>query len=143
MTQMRLGESSLTRYIALTHPCLYLFYCLSLACIQYRIIINNLYVSWVDVVDYDQAQLGSSHASRHMSSGAECRTFEKGRGVQLSLHAKKGSSFGPNVKKPRSWAKRGGGGGQTPGTPPPRSAPALVCLTVSHPCMCPLHDFTT
>ena len=39
-----------------------------------------------------------------------CRIFEKGRVSNLDPHAKKGgsrgSSFGPNVKKPTSWAKR-------------------------------------
>ena len=48
------------------------------------------------------------------------------RGSILGLQAKKGgSNFGPNVKKPISWPKKGG---PDPWTPPPRSAhvPRLV-----------------
>ena len=41
------------------------------------------------------------------------RIFERGGGVQIRSTSKKGgarrgSNFGPNVKKPTSWHKRGG-----------------------------------
>ena len=43
------------------------------------------------------------------------RIFLKGVGVHLRSTSKKGgsrkgSNFGPNVKKPTSWAKKGGSG---------------------------------
>ena len=58
-----------------------------------------------------------------------CTIFERGGGGSnlLGLHAKGGGvSFVPNVKKPTSWAKAGGGGVQTPG--PPGSATDMYPL---------------
>ena len=57
------------------------------------------------------------------------RIFERG-GVHLRSTSKKGgskrgSNFGPNVKKPTSWPKRGG--------PDPRDTPPL-----DPPLMCPI-----
>ena len=48
-------------------------------------------------------------------------------GVHLRSTNKRGggSNFGPNVKKPTSWPK-GGGGGPDPWTPPPGSATACT-----------------
>ena len=59
------------------------------------------------------------------------RIFERGGSI-LGLHAKKGggskrgSNFGPNVKKPTSWPK--GGGPDPLDPPPPGSATALMVL---------------
>ena len=39
-----------------------------------------------------------------------CRIIERGGGNLLGPHAKVGWGFGPNVKKPTSWTKRGGWG---------------------------------
>ena len=55
------------------------------------------------------------------------RGFLKGGGVQIRSTSKKGgqtggANFGPNVKKPTSWHKRGG---QTPWTPPPLDPPLM------------------
>ena len=61
-----------------------------------------------------EAQLPLSdfgHFRLHHRGGS--RIFEKGGGVQIRSTSKKGgarrgSNFGPNVKKPTSWHKRGG-----------------------------------
>ena len=55
--------------------------------------------------------------------------FLKGGGSILGLQAKRGggkrgSNFGPNVKKPTSWPKRGGG---DPGPLDPPLDPLLQC----------------
>ena len=57
----------------------------------------------------------------------------KGGGIHLiGLQAKKrgarGSNFGPNVKKPTSWAKKGGPNPWIP--PPPRTRPCFIGLLI-------------
>ena len=61
-----------------------------------------------------------SHLHHHIRRGRS-RIFERGEGSRLGLPANKGgprrgSNFGPNVKKPTSWHKRGWV--LTPWTPP-------------------------
>ena len=58
-------------------------------------------------------------------SGADPGFFKRGGGSILGLQAKKGgsrrgSNFGPNVKKPTTWAKRGA---LDPLDPPPPDPP--------------------
>ena len=57
--------------------------------------------------------LGVGLAQTQHTDQGRGRIFEKGGG---GLQAKGGPAFGPNVKQPTSWAKRGGGGVQTPGS---------------------------
>ena len=82
--------------------------------------------------------------SVYMQGGS--RIFERGRGSILGLQAKRGGgNFGPNVKKPTSWPKRGGG--EPPGHPPPPGSatdmyvcrPYYVCMykcVCMYTCMC-------
>ena len=64
---------------------------------------------------------------RAYMSGADPGFLKGGGGVQIRSTSKKrggrrGSDFGPNVKKPTSWHKRGV---RTPWTPPPSLDPLL------------------
>ena len=61
-------------------------------------------------------------------SQGRIQDFWKGGGVQIRSTSKKGggrrgSNFGPNVKKPTSWHKRGGGA--DPLDPPPLGPPLI------------------
>ena len=68
--------------------------------------------------------------------------FLKGGGVQNRSTSKKrgggrrGSNFGPNVKKPTSWHKRGGGGPDPLDPPPSGSATAcgiyMMCMPIPY-----------
>ena len=64
-----------------------------------------------------------------------CRNCLRGGGVELirSTRKRRGSGFGPNVKKPTSWAK--GGRVQTPG-PGPGPGPLDPLLTCVWLCAC-------
>ena len=61
------------------------------------------------------------------------RIFERGGSI-IGLQAKKGgsrrgSNFGPNVKKPTSWAKKEGSGLPGPPPPDPSMTMDLLCRT--------------
>ena len=56
----------------------------------------------------------TSSAIRKIEKHPHSWTFTKGGGVQLW-----GPTLGPNVKKPTSWPKRGGGGPDPLDPPPP------------------------
>ena len=68
------------------------------------------------------------------------RIFERGGQIRSTIKkgggAKRGSNFGPNVKKPTSWHKREGPDPLTPPPPPPGSATdcrprCMRCATIS------------
>ena len=76
----------------------------------------------------------------HIRGGS--RIFERGGGSRLGLQAKKGvqkgSNFGPNVKKPTSWAQRGGGRGPDP--LPPRIRHCILTFVRRPTCVATRSD---
>ena len=70
-----------------------------------------------------------------ISAGADPGFLKKGGGVHRRSTMKEGSvqegsNFGPNVKKPTSWPKRGGGPG--PPGPPPDPPMCMHGINLSH-----------
>ena len=76
------------------------------------------------------------HKHTHPLGHCPCDVIHRIRRCRLGLQAKKGggSNFGPNVKKPTSWPKRGGG--PDPLDPPPPGSATESPLPVAIPFTC-------